>query len=419
MSGMSGKHQQVYIRMSYKIRKLEIKTRKQGLDEFNRIGATIQGQRIMANKIFPLILKVKDINPRAAEILKQEMLSRMGDVVTSRDSLVLKDGSTDVIILGTGKSIKSLIEKLKIQPFGLKKLAEEISGYLDLISKSKSKRTISISDRIFDLDNEGALIMGILNITPDSFHDGGKYFSKKEAIEHAEMMIKEGAHIIDVGGMSTRPGSKPITVGEEIERVIPAIRHIAKKQDVMISIDTCRSEVAKKAIESGADIINDISGMAFDGGMVKLAAESGSSVVIMHMQGTPENMQENPTYDDVVDEIYSFLYERASKSIEAGISNEKIIIDPGIGFGKKPEHNLEILARLADFTNMGFPVLVGTSRKSFIGNLLGDVPTEERLEGSIASAVHAYLSGAGILRVHDVSQTVKAIKIVKSIGDYV
>jgi dihydropteroate synthase len=159
--------------------------------------------------------------------------------------------------------------------------------------------------------------------------------------------------------------------------------------------------------------------MAFAGGMVKLAAESGSSVVIMHMQGTPENMQENPTYDDVVDEIYSFLYERASKSIEAGISNEKIIIDPGIGFGKKPEHNLEILARLADFTNMGFPVLVGTSRKSFIGNLLGDVPTEERLEGSIASAVHAYLSGAGILRVHDVSQTVKAIKIVKSIGDYV
>ena len=405
--------------MSYRIRKLDIKTRKQGLDEFNRIGATIQGQRIMVNKIFPLVLKVKDINSRAAEILKQEMLSRMGDVVTSRDSLMMKERSTDVIILGTEKSVKSLIKKLKIQPFGLKRLAEDISEYMSLISKSRSKKIINISGKAFNLKDEGVLIMGILNITPDSFHDGGKYFSEKEAIKHTATMVEEGAHIIDVGGMSTRPGSKPVTAAEEIKRITPVVKNIAKNHDVLISVDTYRSEVARKALESGADIINDVSGMTFDDGMIKLVERSGSSVVIMHMQGTPEKMQDNPKYNDVVDEIYSFLYERAAKSIEAGISPEKIIIDPGIGFGKKLQHNLEILARLADFTNMGFPVLVGTSRKSFIGSLLGDIPTGERLEGSLASAVHAYLNGAGILRVHDVKQTVKAIKIAKSIRDYV
>ena len=261
--------------------------------------------------------------------------------------------------------------------------------------------------------------MGILNVTPDSFHDGGRYFSVNEAVAHAEKMIEEGAHIIDVGGMSTRPGSRPVTVDEEIKRVIPVISQIAEKKDVLISIDTYRSEVAEKAIESGADIINDISGMTFDGGMLKLAASSKSSVVIMHMQGTPEDMQNDPSYDDVVDEVYGFLWERAARSIEDGISPDKIIIDPGIGFGKRLEHNLVILARLADFTNMGFPVMIGTSRKSFIGSLLGDVPSGERLEGSLASAVHAYMNGADILRVHDVKQTVNAIKTVKGIKDHV
>ena len=405
--------------MSYKVRKLDIKTRKQGMEEFSRIGATIQGQRIMINKIFPLALKVKGINPRAAEILKQEMLSRMGDVVTSRDSLVLKEGSTDVIILGTEKSIKSLIEKLKIQPFGLKKLAIDINEYLDLIAGSKSQKRINISGRTFDLRAEGILIMGILNVTPDSFHDGGRYFAGKDATSHASVMVEEGAHIIDVGGMSTRPGSKPVSISEEMDRFIPVIRHIKKKHDVLVSIDTYRSEVARKAIESGADIINDISGMTFDREMVRLAAGSGASAVIMHIQGTPENMQDNPVYTDVVDEVYSFLYDRSDILIKAGISPEKIIIDPGIGFGKMLEHNLEILARLSDFTNMGFPVLVGASRKSFIGSLLGDIPPEGRLEGSLVSAVVAYLNGAHILRVHDVRKTLEAIKIVKNIKDHV
>ncbi len=405
--------------MSYKIRKLDIKTKKQGMEEFERIGATIHGQRIMVRKIFPLVLKVKDINPRAAEILKQEMLARTGDVVTSRDSLIQTEGSTDVIILGTEKIIKSLVEKIKIQPFGLKKIAEVISGYLKIIAGASSKKIINIAGKDFNLKNTGVLIMGILNVTPDSFHNGGKYYSEKEAIGHAAAMIDEGAHIIDVGGMSTRPGSKPVSVDEEIKRVIPVIRYISKNHDVLISVDTFRSEVADRAIQEGADIVNDISGMTFDERMPGLVAVSKANVIIMHMQGTPETMQDNPQYTDVVGEIYDFLYDRSIKAIGSGVRPEKIIIDPGIGFGKKLEHNLEILARLSDFTNMGFPVLVGTSRKSFIGQLLGDIPSAERLEGSLASAVHAYLNGASILRVHDVLQTRRSIDIVKGIEDHV
>jgi len=404
--------------VGYTIRKLNLKTKKQGLEEFGKIGASLPGQHIMVNKISPLALKVKDVDVRAANILKQEMLSRGGDVVTSRQSLIKSEGLVNIIILGTEKAILSLTDKIKMQPFGLKELSEQLAEYIALGQSINTRKIIKIGPVDFNMEQEGALIMGILNVTPDSFYDGGQYFKKGDAFKRADEIIEQGAHIIDVGGMSTRPGSKPVSLDEELSRTIPVIEHVAKNfKKTTISIDTCRPEVAKRAIDAGAAIINDISGLSADNKMMELAFQSKSSIIIMHMQGNPENMQENPTYSDVVDEVYDYLCERTLKSVEAGIEKEKIIVDPGIGFGKKVEHNLEILSRFCEFNEMGYPVLTGVSRKFFIGNLLGGLPAEERLEGSIAAAVYAFLSGASILRVHDIKETLRAIKIAKAIRD--
>ncbi len=403
--------------MGYKIRKLDIRTRKQVIEEFGRIGATPPGKVIMSNKVFPVALKIKNINPVAADILKQEMLSRMGDVVTSRDTLTKSEEATDVIIIGTEKAITSLAEKIKMQQFGLPELSDNITSFLAYLKESKTRKSLNITGKEFDLSKEGALIMGILNVTPDSFYDGGKYYLKEDAIKRAEMIAAEGAQIIDIGGMSSRPGSKPVPPEEEIKRIIPLVEYIKKNLDILVSVDTCRSYTAARAIETGADIINDISGMTFDEGIFDVVKGSHASIVIMHMQGTPETMQVDPKYSDVVEEIYDFLFAQAQKAIEKGIDKSRIIIDPGIGFGKKLEHNLEIIAKLSDLANMGFPVLLGTSRKSFIGMVLDDAPADDRLEGSIISAIYGFLNGAEILRVHDVSQTLKALKVAKSIRD--
>ncbi|MCJ7728195.1 MAG: dihydropteroate synthase [Actinobacteria bacterium] len=256
--------------------------------------------------------------------------------------------------------------------------------------------------------------MGILNVTPDSFYDGGHYFEKDKACRRAGTIVKEGAHIIDVGGMSTRPDSLPVGLEEEVERIIPIIEYISKNYDILVSADTYRSEVARMAIDAGAHIINDISGFSMDSNMVKVIAESDVSVVIMHIKGTPENMQKNPEYEDVVDEIYDYLEDRTNMAINSGIKPGKIIIDPGIGFGKTLEHNLEILNKINEFKMLGYPVMVGASRKSFIGAVL-DLPVEERLDGSLAAAICSIINGVNILRVHDVAETIRAVKIAKRI----
>jgi dihydropteroate synthase len=399
--------------MNYKIRALSIKTRQEGLKEFERIGASAAGSHIMVDKIFPVSLKIRGINPLAANILKQEMLARGGDVVTSRDSLMETGGKAEVIIQGTVKSIKSLIGKVKQQPFGLKDLSVDLRGYIEKLDKNRKRKELIIGKKKFNL-SEDTLIMGILNVTPDSFYDGGYYFEKDKALNRVETIVKEGAHIIDVGGMSTRPGSLPVSLEEEVKRIIPVIEHISKNYDILISADTYRSEVAKRAIDAGAHIINDISGLSMDPSMVRVIAEDDVSVVIMHIKGTPENMQKNPEYRNVVDEIYDYLEERTNMATDSGIKPEKIIIDPGIGFGKTLEHNLEILNKINEFRMLGYPVMVGASRKSFIGNIL-DLQVEERLEGSLAAAVCSIINGVNILRVHDVKETARAVKITREI----
>lgn len=413
----------------YNIRLLSLRNKEEALSEFGKIGAEPAGCHIMADKFFNFAIKVEGVDFVGANILKQEMLSKGGDVVTSRETLCgykhgykeneedwnkKKDNyKTSVIIFGTKKSIKSLIEKIKIQPFGLKSLSSELKDFLKRLERIEKGKILKIKDKEFDLEKE-TLIMGILNVTPDSFYDGGYYFEKDKAFRRSEEIIKEGAHIIDVGGMSTRPGSLPVSVDEEIDRVIPVIEYIAKNYDIPISIDTYRSEVAKRAVERGASIINDISGLTFDEDMAKIAADTGSTLVVMHIKGTPRDMQENPQYGDVVDEVYRYLYSRANKALEAGVDEGKIIVDPGIGFGKTLEHNLIILNKLSEFKSLGYPLLVGVSRKSFIGKILNLHP-EERLEGSLASAICSVVNGADILRVHDVRETIRAVKVARSI----
>ena len=257
-------------------------------------------------------------------------------------------------------------------------------------------------------------IMGILNVTPDSFFDGGRYIEKEKAVEHGIRLAEQGADIIDVGGESTRPYSKRISAQEEMDRVIPVIESLANQVDIPISIDTYKSEVAREAIKAGASIINDISAFRFDSKMAELAAQEGIPVVLMHMKGRPENMQDNPEYEDLMGEIISFLRDVKQDAIKKGIKEEHIILDPGIGFGKRPEHNLEIIRSLNLLSELNSPILTGPSNKAFIARIVG-TKAEDREIGTMAVIACAIMNGAHIIRVHNVEKAVKTAKIVDAI----
>lgn len=259
-----------------------------------------------------------------------------------------------------------------------------------------------------------SLIMGILNITPDSFSDGGDFFEKNIAIDRALEMVEQGAEIIDIGGESTRPFSDPVSLKEEISRVIPVIEGICKESDVCISIDTTKSKVASEALDAGASLINDISAMEIDSLMVDVALKFNCPIVLMHMKGIPKNMQDNPQYHSLISDIKEYLLARIDFVVSKGIDRNKIIIDPGIGFGKTVENNFEIINNLDQFVKMNFPVLLGASRKSFIGASL-NLPEKDRLEGSIAANIIGLQKGAKIFRVHDVVETNRAMVIANKI----
>ena len=259
------------------------------------------------------------------------------------------------------------------------------------------------------------VVMGVVNVTPDSFYDGGKRFDIARAVADAFVMIDSGAEILDIGGESTRPGAQPVPLDEELRRVLPVIRELRKGSDVPISIDTYKEAVARAALDAGADIVNDISALRFDPAMAALVAREGVPLILMHMQGVPRTMQREPHYRDVVGEVRDFLAERVRSANQAGIAQEQIIIDPGIGFGKTLAHNLALLKNLQSLKSLGEPLLIGASRKAFIGKILNAAAPEERLEGSLAAAVASALSGANILRVHDVSETVRALRVADAI----
>ncbi len=256
--------------------------------------------------------------------------------------------------------------------------------------------------------------MGILNVTPDSFSDGGRYLGRDEAVRRALQMAEEGADIIDIGGESSRPGAEPVSEEEETRRVVGVIEQIRKRIDTPLSIDTYKSGVAQRAVESGAAMINDISALSFDPGMAELAARLSVPVVLMHIKGTPRDMQKDPRYTDLIGEIKGFLGRAIKRATEAGVDPRQIIIDPGIGFGKSAEDNLTLIGHLPDFFELGCPVLIGASRKSFIGAVTGR-PVDDRLWGSIGAAAAAALLGAHIVRVHDVAETRDALTVVDAI----
>ncbi|HSV74501.1 MAG TPA: dihydropteroate synthase [Chthonomonadales bacterium] len=262
---------------------------------------------------------------------------------------------------------------------------------------------------------ERTLVMGVLNVTPDSFYDGGRHTSEGAALRQAERLAEEGADIIDVGGESSRPGAEPVTVGEEIARTVGVVRRIARSALAPVSIDTAKAEVARRAIDAGAAMVNDITALTADPAMARVVAESGSAVCLMHMQGEPRTMQRNPTYGDVVADVCAYLAQRARAAEDAGVGRERIVLDPGFGFGKRAAHNLEIVRRLREVADLGYPVLLGPSRKSTIGEVLGGLPPEERLEGSAALVALAVAHGVAIVRVHDVRAMVRVARVADAV----
>ena len=272
---------------------------------------------------------------------------------------------------------------------------------------------MKINNREFDFENK-TYTMGILNLTPDSFSDGGSYIDVNLAIKRAKEMVEEGVDIIDVGAESTRPGATYIEEEEELRRLLPIVKRLVKEVDVPISIDTYKAKVAEECIRLGAHIINDIKGLKDDPKMARVIAKYGVSVIIMHIKGTPKNMQINPEYGDIIEDIKESLKESIEIAKKAGISSNKIIIDPGIGFGKTFRNNLEIVNKLCEFKKMKYPILIGASRKGFIGEILGTPPLD-RVEGNLAVAVISSYNGASIIRVHEVKETVRALKMIDAI----
>ena len=274
---------------------------------------------------------------------------------------------------------------------------------------------MNFNGRVLDL-GRGAAIMGILNVTPDSFYDGGRYVDAGDAVRRARTMAAEGADIIDIGGESTRPGSRGVDAAEEIKRLSPVVEVLAGEMDIPISIDTRRAEVAEAMLGLGAHMINDVSGLAYDERMAGVVASRGAPVVLMHMRGTPGDMQQHTAYGDVVADVLRELMGRVAAAEAAGIARDRVIIDPGIGFSKTAEQSAEVIAAVDRFVETGYPVLLGPSRKSFMGKLLGLEP-EERLEATVATCIWSVLKGVKILRVHDVGPVARALGMVRELAD--
>jgi len=278
---------------------------------------------------------------------------------------------------------------------------------------SRDAHALEIRGRRFTLGPR-TWIMGVVNVTPDSFSDGGRYADPDRAVARGLELAAAGADIVDVGGESTRPGSRPVPEAEEIGRVLPVIEGLRRQTQALISVDTTKAAVARAALDAGADIVNDTSAFRFDPAMAGVVARAGAAAVLMHMQGTPLTMQQAPHYDDVVGEIAAFLDDRLRVAEAAGVPRERVIVDPGIGFGKTVDHNLEIIRRQAGFHDLGRPLLLGFSRKAFLGAVLG-LPPDERLEGTIAAAVLSVERGAHILRVHDVGPVARAVRTAEAV----
>ncbi len=381
-----------------KVRKKLIENLSDAKAAVETVGVSNDVKETMAEKTIFRVLEIEEVSSPAANVIKQVAISRGSDAVVHRKVIKNDVEKSTVLLPGTIRELKLISEELKKQPFGLSEIGDEI---------------------LLILESEGApeafSIMGVLNVTPDSFSDGGDYFDEKDAQMRFEGIKKEGADIIDVGAESSRPGSTRLGIQEELNR-LKSVFPLFEKSSIPVSIDTYKSEVAEAALSSGAKIVNDISALRMDRRMAEVVRDYGSRVVLMHMKGTPETMQDEPYYDDVMKEIGEFFEERIEFCLSSGVDEDKIILDPGIGFGKRQEDNLKILSNIEEITSYGFPILIGTSRKSFIGRITG-TDAKNRLDASIATAVYSYLKGVSIFRVHDVRQTRNALSVISAIGE--
>jgi len=393
---------------------LGIETYPQAREELKRIGVDPRAWEILAQKALHLVVKVEKVSLPAANILKQEMLGLGGDAALARGVITGEAKSSDLLLLGNLRQLDKLSEKLSHQPFGLDGLAQDLKGIIEQYKEEKGG-LLDCRGKVLDLSRRPH-IMGVLNVTPDSFSDGGRYLDPQLALRRAEQLIEEGADIIDIGGESTRPGADPISLSEELGRVIPVVEGLSSTGGVIISVDTYKSQVAQRAIDAGAHLINDPSGLRFDSQMAQVIARAGAGLVIMHIKGKPKDMQVNPQYDDLMGEIYSWLDQGAQLALQAGVARERIVVDPGLGFGKRPQDNLVILRRLDELKGLGYPILIGPSRKSFIGEVLG-LPVEDRLEGTAAAVALGVAKGAKILRVHDVKELGRVARMAYAIAE--
>ena len=379
-------------------------------DAMESIGVHKASLPIFANKNQILPLKLLQVRTPAANIIKQEMLAAGGDAAVPTGCVLNKDKYSDVLLLGTRKHYNLLLKKLELMPyFGMDKVKAELEAVLN----EEKLQTVLADGRVLNYDK--VLIMGILNITPDSFYENSRT-AIEEVVAKAGQMLADGADILDIGGESTRPGSEAVAAEEEQARVLPVIEALRKAYpEAVLSIDTYRASTARLAIEAGADIINDISSMEADAEMIDVVCETKSPIILMHMRGTPKNMQTQCEYKNVVEEVAVYLAERAEILRERGVGADKIILDPGIGFAKNAEQNLKLMRDLYALTSFGYPVLLAASRKGTVGKVLGDLPAEERLEGTIATSCQAVYAGANMVRVHDVKENLRAVRMLEAI----
>lgn len=382
-------------------------------NEMTAMGVDAYGIRIMRPKASFLLLKACGLSCICANIIKQEMLSCGGDAAVPRRAISGGSRKTDCLLIGSLAQFNRLRDKLKLQPLGLSAFSAEIAAAIDNYFRTGFRLRLG---RFTLHPGRRKYVMGILNLTPDSFSGDGIYaggIDHGAALERAEQMAAEGAEIIDVGGESTRPGSRSVPLQEELRRTAGAIKLICRRVKIPVSIDTRKPEVARRALDNGAVLINDIGGLR-DPAMLKLAASSGAGVSIMHMKGVPAVMQKMARYRSVTEEVHAYLSLALDKALKHGIKRENILLDPGIGFGKLQEHNLELLRELRGLRAIGRPLLAGVSRKAFLGNILKGAKPQERDNASLAAAVLAAAQGADILRVHSVKAAKEALKVVEA-----
>lgn len=370
-------------------------------EEIRKIGVDAVSIPWLSNKALFIAMKIENVSTFAANIIKQEMLGKGGDVAVNRGVANFSTQTSDILIMGTYSQYNKLVYKLEMQPGSLKEIAEEIKRILTGLDVGKpeyfecGKYKLPIGEKTY--------IMGILNVTPDSFSDGGKYNNVESAVKRAKEMVEHGADIIDVGGESTRPGHQPVDAIEEINRVVPVIEVLAKELNVPISVDTSKAVVADRALKAGAHIVNDVWGLQKDEALAEVIARYGAGVVMMHNNNNCE-------YHDLMGDIIKFLRKSIEIAEKTGIRRENMVVDPGIGFGKNLNHNLEVMRRLKELSTLNLPVLLGTSRKSMIGNIL-DLPVGERLEGTAATVTLGIANGADFVRVHDVKEMVRVARM--------